>query len=115
MTTTTETIKALRDALANYMANASQQNYEAAMSALALPADASEDAPRQITYCEEEWITKTDWVQKDFQKDLFPLAHLGQHRADIMRDEIARLRRVIAHSAPVGQQAGAVDGDASCQ
>lgn len=115
MTTTTDTIKALRDALTKISSISDGKVERIADEALALTADASEDAPRQITYCEEEWITKTDWVQKDFQKDLFPLAHLGQHRADIMRDEIARLRRVIAHSAPVGQQAGAVDGDASCQ
>lgn len=111
--TTTDPIKALRDALTDVREmhigtllkpihfNAITERID---KAIAMTADASEDAPRKITYCEEEWITKTDWVQTDFQKDLFPLAYLGQHRADIMRDEIARLRRVIDHSVPVAEQ-----------
>jgi hypothetical protein len=43
----------------------------------------------------KEWIDKTDWIQTDFQQNRFPLAKLGQHRADIVRDEVARLRSIL--------------------
>lgn len=36
-----------------------------------------------------EWLEKTEWVQND---DSFPFPTLSMHRADIMRQEIERLR-----------------------
>jgi hypothetical protein len=39
--------------------------------------------------CLNEWLEKTDWVQKKINK--FPLTSLGKHRADVMRLEIERL------------------------
>lgn len=38
----------------------------------------------------DEWLEKTEWVQA--QHDSFPFRTLGIHRADIMRQEIERLR-----------------------
>lgn len=37
-----------------------------------------------------EWFEKTNWVQE--QIGSFPINALGQHRADLMREEIERLR-----------------------
>lgn len=37
-----------------------------------------------------EWSEKTDWVQE--QISTFPINAIGKHRADIMREEIERLR-----------------------
>lgn len=48
-----------------------------------------------------EWSRKTDWVLE--QQDSFPFRTLGIHRADIMRQEIERLRAALA-SSPVAQQ-----------
>lgn len=41
----------------------------------------------------EEWIAKTDWVQE--QAGTFPINRLGKHRADVMREEIERLRSAL--------------------
>ena len=41
--------------------------------------------------CAREWLDKTEWVQTS---NLAP-KHLGRHRADVMRDEIERLRSAI--------------------
>ena len=38
----------------------------------------------------DEWIEKTNWVQE--QINTFPVKSLGKHRADVMREEIERLR-----------------------
>jgi hypothetical protein len=38
----------------------------------------------------DEWSEKTDWVQE--QIGTFPISALGKHRADVMREEIERLR-----------------------
>lgn len=38
-----------------------------------------------------EWFEKTNWVQE--QMASFPLSALGKHRADVMREEIERLRK----------------------
>jgi hypothetical protein len=37
-----------------------------------------------------EWFEKTNWVQE--QMGSFPINALGKHRADVMREEIERLR-----------------------
>lgn len=50
-----------------------------------------------------EWSRKTDWVLE--QQDSFPFRTLGIHRADVMRQEIERLRAALA-SSPVAQQQG---------
>ena len=42
----------------------------------------------------DEWIEKTNWVQE--QIGTFPLTSLGKHRADMMHDEIVRLRAEVA-------------------
>lgn len=49
-----------------------------------------------------EWIAKTDWVQE--QQSSFPFRTLGIHRADVMRQEIERLRETLA-ARPVQQPA----------
>ncbi len=43
------------------------------------------------------WQEKTEWVQE--QNHTFPISSLGKHRADVMREEIERLRpgRVQCH------------------
>lgn len=43
----------------------------------------------------DEWSSKTAWVQE--QISTFPSASLGRHHADVMRDEIQRLRAKVAH------------------
>jgi hypothetical protein len=45
----------------------------------------------------DEWIEKTQWVQQ--QSHTFPANALGKHRADVMREEIERLRQQLAASA----------------
>lgn len=40
------------------------------------------------------WFEKTAWVQE--QINTFPSASLGRHHADVMRDEIQRLRAKVA-------------------
>lgn len=39
----------------------------------------------------DEWFEKTNWVQEKIST--FPIKALGKHRADIMREEIERLRK----------------------
>lgn len=43
----------------------------------------------------DTWFEKTAWVQE--QIGTFPSASLGRHHADVMRDEIQRLRAKVAH------------------
>ena len=45
-----------------------------------------------------EWLDKTEWVQK--QLNTFPVSSLGMHRADVMRLEIDRLRKLLAAPQP---------------
>lgn len=44
----------------------------------------------QKAFAFDEWIEKTNWVQE--QISTFPPTALGKHRADVMREEIERLR-----------------------
>lgn len=46
----------------------------------------------------KEWMDKTEWVQE--QKSTFPVKTVGLHRADVLREEIQRLRAVLS-SVPV--------------
>jgi hypothetical protein len=46
---------------------------------------------RSKAYAYDEWQIKTEWVQEQISS--FPITSLGRHRADILRDEIERLRR----------------------
>lgn len=41
-----------------------------------------------------EWLDKTEWVQKEL--NTFPVSSLGMHRADVMRLEIDRLRKLLS-------------------
>ncbi len=41
-----------------------------------------------------EWLAKTEWVQDNIET--FPTKSFGMHRADVMRDEIERLRALLA-------------------
>lgn len=43
-----------------------------------------------------EWFEKTEWVQEEIGKTLLNPCHVGKHRADVMRVEIANLRQRIA-------------------
>lgn len=43
----------------------------------------------------DEWIRKTEWVQERLSS--FPTSALGKHRADVMREEIERLRADVAY------------------
>lgn len=49
-----------------------------------------------------EWLDKTEWVQKEI--NTFPVSSLGMHRADVMRLEIERLRKLLA-AAPTPAEA----------
>ena len=51
-----------------------------------------------------EWLDKTEWVQK--QLNTFPVSSLGMHRADVMRLEIDRLRKLLS-AAPTPAEAQA--------
>jgi hypothetical protein len=53
-------------------------------------ADLRADATAMENVALNEWFAKTDWVQQ--QESTFPLSRLGKHRADVMREEIERLR-----------------------
>jgi hypothetical protein len=71
------------------------ENYEAA-PASAAPA-ANEAHLRQMEQkatAFDEWIEKTNWVQE--QIGTFPVKALGKHHADVMRDEIERLRAIVS-------------------
>ena len=46
----------------------------------------------------DEWLDKTEWVQKEL--NTFPISSLGMHRADVMRLEIERLRKLLAAAPP---------------
>jgi hypothetical protein len=59
---------------------------------------------RQIAL--DEWFSKTAWVQE--QADTFPLSRLGKHRADVMREEIERLRAIVASTMSNQPQADMV-------
>lgn len=50
---------------------------------------------RQKSECCDEWQRKTEWVQENISS--FPLSALGKHRADVMREEIERLRADVAY------------------
>lgn len=52
---------------------------------------------RQKALAFDEWLQKTDWVQEQISS--FPPNSLGRHRADVMREEIERLRA--ARPSPV--------------
>lgn len=57
-----------------------------------------------------EWSQKTDWVQEQISS--FPPSALGMHRADVMREEIARLRAALAATAaPVRNEADERDNE----
>ena len=45
-----------------------------------------------------EWLDKTEWVQKEI--NTFPVSSLGMHRADVMRLEIERLRKLLSAAPP---------------
>ena len=45
-----------------------------------------------------EWLDKTEWVQKEI--NTFPVSSLGMHRADVMRLEIERLRKLLSAPTP---------------
>lgn len=49
----------------------------------------------------DEWIEKTNWVQE--QMSTFPVSALGKHRADVMREEIERLREAIRQAVAILQ------------
>lgn len=51
-----------------------------------------------------EWLDKTEWVQKELNK--FPVSSLGMHRADVMRLEIERLRKLLAAAPTPESQTG---------
>jgi hypothetical protein len=56
----------------------------------------------------DEWIEKTKWVQQ--QISTFPVGSLGKHCADVMREEIERLRAAPVQQEPYGYAAEACDG-----
>ena len=49
---------------------------------------------RNKAFCFSDWIAKTNWVQE--QLSTFPPSAVGRHRADIMADEIMRLRKLVS-------------------
>ena len=51
-----------------------------------------------------EWLDKTEWMQKEI--NTFPVSSLGMHRADVMRLEIERLRKLLS-AAPTPAEAPA--------
>lgn len=50
----------------------------------------------QKAFAFDDWIERTNWVQE--QNRTFPLGSLGKHRADVMREEIERLRKMLLES-----------------
>lgn len=50
--------------------------------------------PNSGSFALQEWFDKTEWVQK--QNGSFSFNTLGKHRADVMREEIERLRAIKA-------------------
>ncbi len=102
-------LKAVRNALG---ANASDESicgmiYDGMLAAAPTAAqpkqtDVSAEKIRQMAqkaFAFDEWAEKTQWVQE--QINTFPVSALGKHRADVMRDEIERLR---AAGQPQGSQ-----------
>jgi hypothetical protein len=60
---------------------------------------ASEARKEDIELSWNEWHKKTEWVQEQIRT--FPINALGKHRADVMREEIERLRKLVANKAEV--------------
>ena len=54
-------------------------------------------AEKSEAFALREWLDKSEWVQK--QIATFPISALGKHRADVMREEIERLRSALARHA----------------
>ena len=60
-----------------------------------------------------EWLDKTEWVQK--QLNTFPVSSLGMHRADVMRLEIDRLRKLLSAAPTPAEAQSDVARDARLQ
>lgn len=63
------------------------------------PVPAEQAAQKAIAF--DEWIEKTNWVHE--QISTFPVSALGKHRADVMREEIERLRAMLKVAQPAQQ------------
>jgi hypothetical protein len=94
MTTATELAQQAREAFdKSEYANRHVMFLKVWMAAWRAALDAATEAQRQMeqkAFAFDEWIEKTNWVQE--QINTFPLSTLGKHRADVMRNEIERLR-----------------------
>lgn len=61
----------------------------------------------QKAYAFDEWVEKTKWVQE--QINTFPITALGKHHADVMREEIERLRAIVGSAEDVLRNCSAKD------
>ena len=61
----------------------------------------------------DEWLDKTEWVQKEL--NTFPISSLGMHRADVMRLEIDRLRKLLSAAPTPAEAQSDVARDARLQ
>jgi hypothetical protein len=43
----------------------------------------------------QEWLDKTEWVQRDFTHDRLNVCLLGEHRADVIKAEVDSLREKV--------------------
>lgn len=50
----------------------------------------------------QEWHEKTAWIQDEFNSGALSVKSLGKHRADVMREEIMRLRSELAEQPRAG-------------